>query len=66
MAYSYQAQGRVAGLERTARLAGEAFGHEDAASLIGRGFAAPALARWRALMSAGLSSIMMSLAPGAR
>lgn len=66
VAYAYQVQGRVAGLERTARLAGEAFGHEDAVPLSVPGFGTLALSRFRARLSAGVSSMMMSLAPGAR
>lgn len=49
--------GRVARLERTARLAGEAFGHEEAIPLSRLGLAAAASSRWFVWLSAGLVAL---------
>jgi hypothetical protein len=48
----------VAGLERAARLAGEAFGHEEPAPLNRLGLAATAPSRWLVWLSAGLAAIV--------
>lgn len=45
---------KLAGLERTARLAGEAFGHEEAASADFGGMAALYRRRWFAAMAGWL------------
>lgn len=49
------------GLERAARCAGEAFGHDVVGS--GEG---PSQAGWRARLSAGLSAMVGRLVPGIR
>lgn len=49
------------GLERAARCAGEAFGHD----VVGSGDGA-AQAGWRARLSAGLSAMVGRLVPGTR
>lgn len=57
---------RAAGLERAARLAGEAFGHEESAPLARLDLAAFHPARWLARLTAGLAAVAGLLAPGAR
>ncbi len=57
------ARGSVAGLERAARLAGEAFGHEEPAPL---SLAATGPSRWNAWLSAGLAAISGRLTLGIR
>ncbi|MDP3254405.1 MAG: hypothetical protein Q8S58_13670 [Bosea sp. (in: a-proteobacteria)] len=52
----------IAGLERAARCAGEAFGHEE---LAGYGDAA-FQSGWRARLSAGFSAMLGRLVPGTR
>lgn len=42
---------RLAGLERAARMAGEAFGHEDLGSLPANDAAAPGVARFAGLFA---------------
>lgn len=50
-------RGRVAGLERAARLAGEAFGHEEPAPLNRLSLAATAPSRWLIWLSAGFAAL---------
>jgi len=64
VAFAYGTQVKLAGLERAARLAGEAFGHEEAGSLSGSGAASMFPSRWRLRLSAGLSAVMGSLLQG--
>lgn len=49
---------RVAGLERAARLAGEAFGHEEPAPLSPLNRAAFQPSRWLLWLAAGLASLV--------
>ena len=58
--------GRVAGLERAARLAGEAFGHEEAAPLSRLGQPADHPSRWLVWLFAGLAAIAGLLVLGTR
>ena len=57
---------RVAGLERSARLAGEAFGHEEPAPLSRLNAAALQPSRWLLWLAAGLAATAGLLVLGAR
>lgn len=46
---------KLLGLERAARLAGEAFGHEDMAPLTGARFGEPSLSRWLWWLAAAIA-----------
>lgn len=52
------ARGRVVGLERAARLAGEAFGHEEPAPLTRLHLAALHPSRWLVWLAAGFAAIV--------
>jgi hypothetical protein len=56
----------VAGLERSARLAGEAFGHEEAAPLSRLNGAVLRPPRWLSSLAAALASAAGLLVPGSR
>ena len=53
---------KLAGLERAARMAGEAFGHEDLGSVPAHGSAAPSVARFAGLF-ATLAAAFGSMIP---